>query len=159
MPLTLPCDGFSASGVAVGTIHKLGFGNGSIVDNGDGTASYRASGALTQSFRVTIADITGFAVRKDGKVFERTFVVLGHGTELASVSVSHGTSEKIEAWFRTHPLFRGNVPQDAPYAARSAGAGATAANIADQLIKLAQLRDAGALSQHEFERAKAKLLD
>ena len=143
----------------MGTIHKLGVGNGSIVDNGDGTASYRATGTLTQAFRVNIADITGFAVRKDGKVFERTFVVLGHGTELASVSVNHGTSEKIEAWFRGHPLFRGNVPQGTPNMPLSPKAGKAAGTLADELIKLARLRDAGVLSQQEFERAKAKLLE
>jgi|ERR1700722_4936524 len=32
------------------------------------------------------------------------------------------------------------------------------ANIADELVKLAQLRAAGALSQEEFEQAKARLL-
>ena len=141
---------------AVTTTHKLGLGNGSIVDNGDGTASYRATGKLTQAFRVNIADITGFAVRKQGKVLERTFVILGNGTELASVSVNHGTSEKIEAWFRAHTLFRGNVPQAAPAPRQSAAPPAT---MADELIKLAQLRDAGALSPEEFDRAKAKLLN
>jgi hypothetical protein len=91
----------------VATNHSLGFGNGSITDNGDGTASYRPTGKLTQAFRVNIADITGFAVRKQGKLLERTFVVLGSGTELAAVSVNHGTSEKIEAWFRAHPPLSG----------------------------------------------------
>jgi hypothetical protein len=138
----------------VGTNHKLGVGNGSIIDNGDGTASYRKTGTLTQAFRVNIADITGFAVRKGNKVLERTFVVLGSGTELAAVSVNHGTSERIEAWFRAHPLFRGNVPQ----AAASPFAGHAPSSIADELTKLVQLKDAGVLSAHEYEQAKARLL-
>jgi hypothetical protein len=137
----------------VGTNHKLGVGHGSIVDNGDGTASYRKSGTLTQAFRVNIADITGFAVRKGNKVLERTFVVLGSGTELAAVSVNHGTSERVEAWFRAHPLFRGNVPQGTAFAS----AGQAGSGIADELTKLVQLREAGVLSVHEYEQAKAKL--
>jgi hypothetical protein len=43
--------------------HKLGFGNGTLTDNGDGTASYRN---FTQSFRVRIADVTGFSVSQGG---------------------------------------------------------------------------------------------
>lgn len=136
------------------TNHKLGIGNGSMIDNGDGTASYRKTGTLTQAFRVNIADITGFAVRKGSKVLERTFVVLGNGTELAAVSVNHGTSERIEAWFRAHPLFRGNVPQGSVVGS----AAQPGSSIADELSKLFQLKEAGVLSVQEYEQAKAKLL-
>lgn len=138
----------------MGTNHKLGVGNGSMIDNGDGTASYRKTGTLTQAFRVNIGDVTGFAVRKGNKILERTFVVLGSGAELTAVSVNHGTSERIEAWFRAHPSFRGNVPQAAaPPVARLAPS-----SIADELTKLVQLKDAGVLSAQEYEQAKAKLL-
>ncbi len=69
--------------------------------------------------------------------------------------VNYGTAEKIEAWIRAQPSFRGNVPQNAPVAAPQ---GAVPVNIADELMKLAQFRDAGVLSPEEFDQAKAKLL-
>jgi hypothetical protein len=77
----------------------------------------------------------------------------GGGTELASCSVNHGMAAKIEAWIRAHPAFRSSVPQSA--AAPQVGA---SVDIADQLLKLAQLRDTGVLSPQEFDQAKAKLL-
>ena len=135
----------------------LGVGAGSMIDNRDGTISYRATGNLTQAFRVNIADVTGFAVRKGNKMLERTFVVLGHGTELAEVSVAHGVSEKIEQWIREHPDFRGNVPQ-ASTTAESAAAPRSALSVADELAKLAELRNAGVLTDDEFAAQKAKLL-
>src|SRR3954451_22303527 len=88
-------------------VHKLGAGNGSLHEHTDGTMSYRKSMEMTQAFRVRVADVTGFAVTKDGKMLERTFRIYGGGTELAAVSVNHGTAEKIEQVFRQHPDFRG----------------------------------------------------
>ena len=72
-----------------------------------------------------------------------------------TLQMPDGTAEKIEAWIRAHPSFRGNVPQNAPAAALQ---GAAPVSIVDELTKLAQLRDAGVLSPEEFDRAKAKLL-
>ena len=80
-------------------------------------------------------------------------MVLGGGTELASVPVNAQTPAKMEAWFRSHPHFRGNVPQSTPTAQPSAGP-----DIADQLAKPVQLRDAGAISDQDFEAAKTKLI-
>lgn len=134
------------------TTHKLGFGNGSMIENGDGTASYRKPAALSQEFRVRIADITGFSVSKGSKTLERTLRILGNGTELAAASVNHGVPEKIEAWFRAHPDF-GRSPQVPDSAVPPSGK-----LIADELIKLAGLRDAGVLTEDEFARQKAKLL-
>jgi len=68
--------------------HKLGFGNGAIIENEDGTASYRAPASFSQAFRVRIADVTGFSVSKGSKALERTLHVLGNGTESASASVT-----------------------------------------------------------------------
>lgn len=84
------------------------------------------------------------------------FVVQGGGTELAACPVNYGTAQKLEAWIGQHPAFRGNASKNAP---GSAPRGTTPVDIADQLSKLAQLRSAGVLSQEEFDRAKAKLLD
>jgi hypothetical protein len=50
--------------------HGLGIGNGKIMEYEDGTAGYVESGKLTQSFRVKIADVSGFSVTKGGKVLD-----------------------------------------------------------------------------------------
>jgi hypothetical protein len=149
--------------MARGESHGLGFGYGSIIDYGGGIIEYRQTGKLLPAFRVNIADITGFSVRKatrqdkknGASALQQVFALHGGGTELAACPVNYGTAQKIEAWIRKHPSFRGNVPQNAP---TTAPRGAAGNDIADQLSKLAQLRDAGVLSEEEFNRAKAKLL-
>jgi hypothetical protein len=150
--------------MARGESHGLGFGNGSIIDLGGGIIEYRQTGKLLPAFKVSIADITGFSVRKatrqdkknGASALQQVFVVQGGGTELAACPVNYGTAQKIEAWIRQHPAFLGNASQNAP---GSAPQGTAPVDIADQLAKLAQLRSAGVLSQEEFDRAKAKLLD
>jgi hypothetical protein len=146
-----------------GQSHGLGVGSGSIIDYGDGVIEYRQTGKLLPAFKVNITDVTGFSVRKATKQdkkngasgLQQVFVLQGGGTELASCAVNYGTTAKIEAWIRAHPSFRGNVPQNAPVPDHQI---VTPFNIADELTKLAQLRDAGVLSPQEFDQAKAKLL-
>ena len=143
--------------------HGLGFGNGSIIDLGGGVIEYRQTGKLLPAFKVNIADITGFSVRKatrqdkknGASALQQVFVVQGGGTELAACPVNYGTAQKIEAWIRQHPAFRGNAPRNPSVATPQ---GTARVDIADQLSKLAELRSAGVLSQEEFDRAKAKLL-
>ena len=149
--------------MARGQSHGLGVGSGSIIDYGDGTIEYRQTGKLLPAFKVNIADVTGFSVRKvtrqdkknGASAFQQMLIVQGSGTELAACPVNHGTAEKIEAWIRAHPSFRGNILQNG---AGPAPQGAAPVTIADELAKLAQLRDAGVLSPDEFAQAKAKLL-
>jgi hypothetical protein len=149
--------------MARGQSHGLGVGNGSIIDYGDGTIEYRQTGKLLPAFKVNIADVTGFSVRKvtrqdkknGASAFQQMLIMQGSGTELATCPVNHGTAEKIEAWIRAHPSFRGNIPQTGPGPAPH---GAAPVTIADELTKLAQLCDAGVLSPNEFAQAKAKLL-
>lgn len=144
--------------------HGLGFGNGSIIDYGGGIIEYRQTGKLLPAFKVNIADVTGFTVRKatrqdkknGASAFQQVLVLQGSGTELAACAINYGTAQKIEAWIRAHPSFRGNVPQNIQVAAPQETA---MVNIADELTKLAHLRDAGVLSPEEFDKAKAKLLD
>ena len=147
-----------------GTSQGLGFGNGSLIEYEDGTVEYRKAFTMLPAFKVAIADITGFSVRKvtkddkkrlDASSLEQVLTVQGSGTTLAEVSVNYGTAEKIEEWFRNHPQFgttsgppqqaAGNLPQPGTFV--------------DELVKLAQLRDAGALTLEEFEQAKHKLLN
>jgi Short C-terminal domain len=134
--------------------HGLGFGNGKIIEHDDGSAAYIKTGEFTQAFRVQVADVTGFSVTKSKKMLERRLHVLGNGTTLASVDVNHGTSEKIEAWFRSHPKFRPApvVQVVDPLPAR------VGTSVADELQKLADLRAAGVLTGEEFGAAKGRLL-
>ncbi|HEX4725986.1 MAG TPA: SHOCT domain-containing protein [Pseudonocardiaceae bacterium] len=149
--------------MARGQSHGLGVGSGGIIDYGDGNIEYRQTGKLLPAFKVNIADVTGFSVRKatrqdrknGASALQQVLILQGSGTELAACPINHGTAAKIEAWIRAHPSFRGNVPQHAPVAAPL---GAAPVTIADELAKLAQLRDAGVLSPEEFAQAKAKLL-
>jgi hypothetical protein len=88
---------------AVATQHGLGLDSGSMVDNGDGTASYRKPATLPH--RVRISEVHSFSVTKSSKTLERPLRIMGNGTELASASVNHGVAEKTESWFRAHPDF------------------------------------------------------
>jgi Short C-terminal domain len=141
--------------MARGQSHGLGVGSG------DGIIEYRQTGKLLPAFKVNIADVTGFSVRKatrqDKKsgagALQQVFVVQGSGTELASCAVNYGTAEKIEAWIRAHPSFRPDLSEQPSPQTREP------VKLTDELSKLAELRDAGVLSPQEFEQAKAKLLN
>jgi Short C-terminal domain len=73
--------------------------------------------------------------------------VLGNGTMLGAARVNHGTAEVIEAWFRAHPAFG---QQETPAAG--------SASVADELRKLAALREEGLLTDAEFAAAKRQLI-
>jgi Short C-terminal domain len=140
------------------TKYALGFGNRRIIEYEDGTAAYIPGMSFTQAFRAKIADVTGFSVTKGGRMLERTINVLGNGTLLASASVNHGVSEKIEQWFRSHPDFgkaaAGTLAAPTPTITQAT----STATVADELRKLAELRDQGILTEEEFAAQKAKLL-
>jgi hypothetical protein len=144
--------------------HSLGFGNGRIIEYEDGTVAYIKSMEMSHAFRVPIADVTGFSVIKEGKMLERTLRVMGGGSVLASVSIAHGVAERIEEWFRAHPAFRANAPATAAHVAppppSAPGMPSTPDTmlIADELRKLADLRDAGILTDDEFAERKQMLL-
>ncbi len=93
--------------------HGLGMGNGRLVEFEDGTVAYYKPGEMSQAFRIQIDEVQSFSVVKGKKMLERTLNVMGSGTCLASVSIPHGTAEKIEQWFRKHPRWRDNAPLSA----------------------------------------------
>jgi hypothetical protein len=136
-------------------------GKGSIIDHGGGIIEYRQTGKLMPAFKVNVADVTGFSVRRPARQdkkngassLQQVITLQGGGAELASCAVNYGTADKIEAWIRAHPSFGAN-------AARSglAPQGVAPDDTADQLLKLAQLRESEVLSPEEFDQAKAKLL-
>jgi len=140
--------------------HGLGFGSGSIIEHPDGSVQYRQTGKLLSAFRVVVRDVSGFSVRKatlddqkrlNASSMQQVLTIQGSGTTLAEVAVNYGTAQKIEQWFRAHPDF-GRPTQASP---APTGAGFS---VADELAKLAQLRDTGVLSSEEFAAQKAKLL-
>lgn len=142
--------------------HPLGMGSGGITEFPDGTIEYRRMMEVLPTFSVNIREVTGFSVRKatkeDMKRFNNArnteiFTVQGSGTVLGEAPVTYGTAEKIEQWFRAHPDFG----QDVKPAANSAPS--TTVSLADELTKLAQLKDAGVLTDEEFEAQKKKLLE
>ncbi len=146
--------------------HGLGVGNGSLIEHPDGTVEYRQTGKFLSAFSVRVRDVTGFSVRKatrDDKkrlkasVMQQVLTVQGSGTTLAEVAINYGTAEKIEAWFRGHRDFGSSAQSQAPVAQPSAQP-LPVRSVADELMKLAQLRDAGVLTPDEFEVQKAKLL-
>lgn len=140
--------------------HGLGFGNGSLIDHHDGSIEYRQTGKILPAFRVVVADIAGFSVRRvtrddkkrlNASSLQQILTIQGSGTTLAEAAVNHGTSEKIEQWFRAHPDFGSRT---AASVSPSAGS-----SVADELLKLVSLRDAGVLSPVEFDVQKARLLN
>lgn len=94
------------------------------------------------------------SVTKAGKVLERQINVLGNGTLLGAASVPHGTTEKIEQWFRAHPRF-GQQPGAQP---QGLAPEKPSSILADELRKLADLRSEGVLTDDEFAVAKERLL-
>jgi hypothetical protein len=140
--------------------HGLGIGNGSLIEHPDGSVEYRQTGKLLPAFRVLVRDVSGFSVRRSTRddkkrlkasSLQQVLTVQGSGTTLAEVAVNFGSAEKIEQWFRAHPEFGKAAGSQSP----PAGGGSS---IADELAKLAQLRDSGVLTQAEFDAQKAKLL-
>jgi hypothetical protein len=113
----------------------------------DGSAEYLKG--LTTHFRVRIADVRGFSVTKGAKWGQRDLNLLGQGTIIATVvDCSDYMCNRIEGWFRDHPLFYANTPAASP----------TSTSVADELRKLADLRGEGILTEAEFQEQKARLL-
>ncbi len=135
--------------------HGLGMGSGRIVEYEDGSAAYIPGASLSHAFRVQIRDVTGFSVAKGNKMLERQLNVLGNGTLIASASVPHGTPEKIERWFRSHPQFGTHAT---PVEVQATAAPSETNLIADELRKLSDLRAEGVLTDAEFNSQKQRLL-
>lgn len=130
--------------------HNLGFGLGQMIDNGDGKATYQGPLGSGHRFTVRIADVTGFSSTKGKGALDYHFHVYGNGTTLATLPVGGRLGQKIEEWFRAHPDFGAS---SLPVSAAPGGP-----DLAEQLANLASLRESGALTDAEFEQAKARLL-
>lgn len=123
---------------------------------------YASNGKVLPAFKLRVRDVVGFSVRKatrDDKKrlkassLQEVLTVRGSGTTLAEVAVNYGTAQKIEDWFRAHMEFGQGALGQAPQAVTQVAS----VSIADELMKLAQLRDAGVISADEFDAQKSKL--
>ncbi|MEU4841848.1 SHOCT domain-containing protein [Nocardia testacea] len=90
--------------------------------------------------------------------WQQVLTVQGSGTTLAEIALNYGTAEKIGNWFREHRDF-GTGPQPQPTGPRHHSTSAPTNLVADELMKLAQLRDTGVITPTEFEAQKSKLLN
>ncbi|MFB8276987.1 SHOCT domain-containing protein [Nocardia colli] len=88
---------------------------------------------------------------------QQVLTVQGSGTTLAEVAISYGTAQKIESWFRAHREFGSGALSQVP-ATQQISQSVAPSSVADELMKLAHLRDAGVLTPDEFEAQKSKLL-
>lgn len=125
--------------------HNLGLGFGSLYVYGDGTVEYIVG--LSTIFKVRAQEVTGFAVSKGKRWYDRNLQILGHGTTLTvltELGVNH--VETIERVFRDHPLFG------------QEGQGGPGISVADELQKLADLQASGVITAAEFQDLKARLL-
>jgi hypothetical protein len=137
--------------------HALGGGAyGRIIEYDDGTAAYKRPMEFSHVFRVGIADVTGFSVERGKKFLQRRLLILGNGTTLAAADVGHGVAEQVEAWFRAHKKFGGNRGASAKAPVHTTAPAPV--SVADELAKLADLKNQGILTQAEFDAQKDKLL-
>ena len=81
-------------------------------------------------------------------------MLLWEDGELAPVPVNFGMADRLEEWFRAHPLYRGAGKEPV----REISSPDARVSLTNGIVRLALLRDAGLLSSAEFELAKAKLL-
>lgn len=134
-------------------LYHLGVGNGTLIENTDGTVSYRATGTILPAFNVKIADVTGVTSERAGFLTVK-MKILGRGTTLAEVAVNYGTTELIRDWFAARSTEQNSEPLVAKNTTPSARD-----TISEEIIKLKNLFDSGVLTEEEFSKAKAKILD
>ena len=141
--------------------YGLGASRGGITEYPDGTVEYRRMMEILPTFTVNIREVTGFSVRKVTKEDKKRlknasmtqiFAVQGSGTVLGESPVTYGTADKIEQWFRAHPDFGKDVKEATNETT------ASAPSVADELAKLAELKESGVLTEEEFNTQKTRLL-
>jgi hypothetical protein len=103
---------------------------------------------------IPIRMIQGVTTQKSGLRF--TVVKVTTAGDTVEFHVSKTDAENVKATI-TNLMLQGPTPS--PAAAAAPPAGATPASVADELKKLAELRDSGVLSADEFETQKARLLN
>ncbi len=115
------------------------------------------SGKTLGSEVIPVKSISSVTTKKDGMRFTLVRVICTGNT--IDFRVSHSDAEPIKQLLTSlilgsHPALRRVQPQSAPSPASSG----SSSSVADEIRKLAELRDAGVLSESEFAVQKTKLL-
>jgi hypothetical protein len=139
----------------------LGLGAGAI-SLSDGWIEYRRGFEVFAAFKVRIQDIKGFSVRRATEDDQRKFVkginpghiqevltIQGDGIMLAEVGLTFSTAQKIISWIEELPDFKSS---------RTSSMTTPKLSVADELKKLAELHQSGALTEEEFQSLKNRLL-
>ncbi len=113
------------------------------------------SGKRLETNMVPIRQIQGVTTHRGGMLY--TVVKVATAGDTVEVRVTKPQAEQIKATI-THLMLGGGAPATAPGPAAAPPRQAAPASVADELAKLVQLRDAGALTDEEFAAQKAKLL-
>ena len=100
---------------------------------------------------IPIRQIQGVTTKRSGL---QTAVKVATAADVIEMRVSKAEAEQIKATL-TRLMLGGGTPAAPPAAPASPSA---PASVADELAKLVQLRDAGALTEQEFAAQKARLL-
>jgi hypothetical protein len=74
-----------------GVAHGLGFGCGGFTDYGNGAVEYRRTGEVMPAFKVNVADITGFTVRRPTRDDKKDPQGLWSSAGLRGSGWRHGT--------------------------------------------------------------------
>ena len=120
-----------------------------------GGMSLAFSGKRKDTNLVPIRQIQGVTTHRAGLRF--TVVKVATAADIVEFHVTKPQAEEIKATI-TRLMLGGSTPASAPGPAAGLPRPTAPASVADELVKLVQLRDAGALTDEEFAAQKAKLL-
>lgn len=127
-------------------------------------AATGVSGAKRGSEVIPVTTISSVTTEKDGIRFSKVHVICA-GNDIG-FRVSHNEAGPIRELLTqlvlgSHPSQQDGRPAPAAPVAPSpvVEPAVASGSVADELVKLAQLRDAGVLSADEFEAQKSKLLE
>lgn len=113
-----------------------------------GGASLLLPGKRKDTNMIPIRQIQGVTTHRAGLRY--TVVKVATGADAMEFHVPKAQAEEVKATI-TRLMLGGSAPSAAP-------SSAAPASVADELAKLVQLRDAGALTEEEFAMQKARLL-
>lgn len=118
----------------------------------------RFVGGKASSSMIPIKSLSSVTTMKDGLLFHKVRLIASGST--IDIRVDKALAESVKAtvtqlMLGTHPSQVADAPPPPPPAASTAAA---SGSVADELQKLAGLRDAGVLDESEFATQKARLL-
>jgi Short C-terminal domain len=119
-----------------------------------GRQRFTMTGTRRDTNMVPVRQIQGVTTHRAGMLY--TVVKVATSADVIEMRVSKAQAGQIKAILTR--LMLGGVGAPPPPAPAAAPAASAPALVADELAKLVQLRDAGALTDEEFAAQKARLL-